>query len=52
MDHSVVLELFDHKWESYRKHCIKAVTKQSGCCIEENRKKMTILKQDRVIIYF
>ena len=39
MDDSVGRESSDHKWDSYQKHCIKVVTKLSGCCIDENGKK-------------
>ena len=37
MDDSVGRESIDHKWDPYQKHCIKLVTKLSGCCIDENR---------------
>jgi hypothetical protein len=37
MDDSVGWESYDHKGDSYQKHCIKVVTKLSGCCIDENR---------------
>jgi hypothetical protein len=37
MDDSVGRESSDHKGDSYQKHCIKVVTKVSGCCIDENR---------------
>ena len=38
MDDSVGRESSDHKWDSYQKHCIKVVTKLSGCCIDENKR--------------
>jgi len=44
MDDSVDRESSDHKWDSYQKHCIKVVTKLSGCCIDENRSVTTSLK--------
>ncbi len=42
MDDSVGRESSDHKWDSYQKHCIKVVTKLSGCCIDENRKNISL----------
>jgi len=44
MDDSVGRESTDHKWDPYQKHCIKLVTKLSGCCIDENRKKFNFQK--------
>ena len=37
MDDSVGRESYDHKGDSCQKHCIKVMTKLSGCCIDENR---------------
>jgi hypothetical protein len=40
MDDSLDRESYDHKGDFYQKHCIKVVTKLSGYCIDENRKKI------------
>jgi hypothetical protein len=40
MDDPAVWESSDHKWDSYQKHYIKAVTKLSVCYINENRIKL------------
>ena len=45
MDDSVGRESSDHKGDSYQKHCNKVVTKLSGCCIDENRKKPPVMRR-------
>jgi len=47
MDDSVGRESTDHKWDPYQKHCIKLVTKLSGCCIDENRKEASYIVFDK-----
>jgi hypothetical protein len=47
---SVGRESYDHKGDSYQKHCIQVVTKLSGCCIDENRSKARDIGMDGVIL--
>ncbi len=45
MNDSAGRESSDHRGDSYQNHCIKVVTKLSGCCINENRSKLDFLNR-------